>query len=72
LKTNKNQCPDCDSREFISSLIQYDILKFADSKPEVIHSECINDEYRIYCRECGREVDIEKSKRSGKIHLKPE
>ncbi len=64
-----NVCPDCGSDEFITDPFQYDIMSFEKGEFNIIHTECI-DEYSIYCRECGSEVDEESSKKFKKVVLK--
>lgn len=49
-------CPNCECDEFISNLNSYDVLTYKKGAFEIIKSECI-DEYVIYCRECGLEVE---------------
>lgn len=58
-------CPNCKSKEFMSELNQYDILEFIDGDFRIIRTESV-DEYRIFCRECGREV----SNKNGQIIIK--
>ena len=57
---SKYQCPNCWSSEFITDLNQYDVLEFSKDGFETISTETI-DEYKIFCRECGKEVDVKKS-----------
>lgn len=65
--SQKYKCPNCGSSEFISEPNQYDVLKFSKDGFEIISTESIDD-YKIFCRECGKEVDILKT--STKIVLK--
>jgi len=65
--SQKYKCPNCGSSEFITEPNQYDVLKFSKDGFETISTESI-DEYRIFCRECGKEVDILKT--TTKIVLK--
>ncbi|HOF16329.1 MAG TPA: hypothetical protein PLF32_04645 [Bacteroidales bacterium] len=53
--------PNCGSSEFITEPNQYDVLEFSKYGFETISTETI-DEYKIFCRECGKEITIEKSK----------
>lgn len=55
-----NSCPNCGSKEFITEPNQYDILKFSKYGFETIDTEVI-DEYKVFCRECNSEIDVEKS-----------
>lgn len=57
---SKYQCPNCWSSEFITDLNQYDVLEFSKDGFETISTENI-DEYKIFCRDCGKEVDVKKS-----------
>ncbi|MDR2651053.1 MAG: hypothetical protein LBC68_01885 [Prevotellaceae bacterium] len=45
----------CGSIEFISKPNRYDIYEIIDKKLTLIHSEETEDEFKLYCRECGRE-----------------
>ena len=58
--SQKYKCPNCGSSEFITEPNQYDVLEFSKYGFETISTETI-DEYKIFCRECGKEVDVEKS-----------
>lgn len=57
---SKYQCPNCWSSEFITDLNQYDVLEFSKDGFETISTETI-DEYKIFCRDCGKEVDVKKT-----------
>jgi hypothetical protein len=46
----------CGSIQFISKPNQYDIYEITDTKLELVNSETINDEFILYCRECGEEL----------------
>lgn len=65
----QHNCPNCDSQEFITEPNQYDILIFNEAGFIVYSTEQV-DNYKIYCRECGKEVDITKT--SKEIVLKEE
>ena len=65
---NQNfKCPNCGSEEFISEPNQYDVIVFTKDGFETQSTETI-EEYKIYCRECSKEVDISNSTK--KIILK--
>lgn len=66
----KFQCPKCGSNEFISSLNKYDCLNFVDNSFQIQKSEIIDDEYKIYCRECGIEINERKSIKNKKVIIK--
>ena len=71
MKSSKNlKCPNCNSEEFITKPNHYDILKFGNKKFDVIKSEFAEDKYKIFCRECGYEVDEKSSMENNKIILK--
>lgn len=57
----KSKCPNCGSAEFVTEPNQYDILIFKKNNFIIQSTEQIDD-YRIYCRECGKKVNILKSK----------
>jgi ribosomal protein S27AE len=65
--SRNSKCPNCGSSEFITEPNQYDILEFSKNGFETITTEVVDDS-KIFCRECGKEVDILKS--SKKIILK--
>lgn len=53
------KCPNCGSDEFVSDPNYYDVLQFIKGDFRIIRSEPYNDVYRIYCRYCGEEVDVQ-------------
>lgn len=53
-------CPDCGSSQFVTEPNQYDILEFSSNGFEVVDYKTIDD-YKVFCRECGVEVDLIKS-----------
>lgn len=59
--TKQHQCPHCDCDEFISEPNQYDVLRFRVGNFEISHTENINGEIKIFCRECGVKIDEEAS-----------
>lgn len=66
----KHKCLNCNSEEFVTSPNQYDLLKFSDKKFDIIKSEFTEDKCKIFCRECGSEVDEQSSVKNNKIILK--
>ncbi len=58
----KNYCQYCGSLEFITEPNQYDILTLEEGKFVVKSTEQIDD-YKVFCRGCGKEVDLSKIKR---------
>lgn len=55
-KITDSRCPKCGEGEFITEPNQYDILTVSDGKLQVDHTETIDD-FKIFCRECGVEVE---------------
>jgi len=45
----------CGSTEFITELNQYDVYELINGNLEFQRSEDVEDEIKIYCRECGKE-----------------
>lgn len=66
----KFQCPKCGSSEFVTTPNKYDCLKFVNNNFQIDKSEIIDSEYKIYCRECGVEIDEQKSIKNKKIEIK--
>jgi predicted nucleic-acid-binding Zn-ribbon protein len=58
-QVNKSKCPKCGSAEFITQPNRYDCLRIVNGKFQVENSEFINEKERIFCRECGAEIDEE-------------
>jgi hypothetical protein len=46
----------CGSTEFITEPNQYDFYEIIDEKLKLTHSENIDNEFKLYCRECGEEL----------------
>jgi hypothetical protein len=68
---DKNICLMCGSHSFITEPNQYQILEFISGKFEEIKTEIIDKEdLRIFCRDCGSEIDEQRSIKKGKIVLK--
>jgi hypothetical protein len=66
MKNNNKNCPFCDSDEFISEPNKYDIFNFLNGSFEIIKVEQI-ESFKIFCRECGKEIDLKKSEENRKI-----
>lgn len=66
----KFQCPKCGSNEFVSNPNKYDCLKFTDNNFQIDKSEIIDEEHKIYCRECGVKIDEQKSIKDKKVAIK--
>jgi len=71
MKPSKNpKCPNCNSEEFVTEPNRYDILKFGNKKFDIVKLEFTEDEYKIFCRECGSEINEKSSMKNNKIILK--
>jgi hypothetical protein len=66
MSKRKNHCPKCNSNEFVTEPNQYDILVFTGNGFEIQATEPIND-YKIFCRDCFAEIDINQSESMKKI-----
>jgi len=66
----KFRCPKCGSDEFITKPNRYNVLRFIGGSFQVDKTEIINDEYRIFCRECSAEVDVDTCAKNGRVVLK--
>lgn len=66
----KFQCPKCGSNEFITIPNRYDCLRFVKNDFQIDKSEIVNEEYKIYCRECGAEIDEQKSVKDKRVAIK--
>lgn len=66
---SKSRCPECDSEQFITEPFHYDVLEF-DGKDFYVAKEEFADEYKTFCRECSKEIDIDASEKAKKIILK--
>jgi hypothetical protein len=47
----------CESAEFITNPNQYDIYKTIGGELKFIKTEQIDDNVKLYCRECGEEYE---------------
>lgn len=68
--TNNIRCPSCNSEEFVTMPNCYDILKFINGTFEVEKSVFTDEAQRIFCRECGNEIDDKTSAENKRIVLK--
>ncbi len=55
-----SRCPVCGSNEFITPLNSYDIYQFIDGELSFIRSELTNEPFKLFCRECGKEIEESK------------
>ncbi len=69
-KASKFKCPKCGFGFFVSEPNRYDILEFIRGDFDVINSEYIEADFKIFCRDCGSEIDENESIKQGKIVLK--
>ena len=67
---NNFKCLKCKSEYFVTEPIRYDVLKFYNERFEFVKSEFTNAKYKIFCRECGTEIDKEASLTNKKIILR--
>jgi hypothetical protein len=58
----------CASTEFISNPSGYDIYEIINGKLEFQRSELIEDDCKLFCRNCGKE--LKQNNRKKKIHRK--
>lgn len=63
------KCPKCDSEDFITQPNRYDCLKFANGQFQAEKSEFTSEKEKIFCRECGDEVDVNTSLEHRRIIL---
>jgi len=68
--TSNILCPICKSNEFVTTPNRYDILKFNNGAFELEKSEFTDEEHKIFCRECGNEIDEETSAENKRIVFK--
>ncbi|MBU2563244.1 MAG: hypothetical protein ABIJ05_04880 [Patescibacteria group bacterium] len=67
---NKYKCPKCGSVEFITQPNRYDCLRIVNGQFQAEKSEFIDEKERIFCRECGAEIDEETSLQNKKVVLR--
>ncbi|MBI5779606.1 MAG: hypothetical protein HZA49_09165 [Planctomycetes bacterium] len=68
--TSNIKCPGCNSEDFVSGPNRYDLLKFVSGNFEVAKSELIDEERRVFCRECGNEIDEKISAENKRVVFK--
>lgn len=61
METTIEHC-NCGSTEFISDLNSYDIYQIEDGKLCFQKSEPINEEIKLYCRDCCKEYKFDNFK----------
>ena len=66
----KFRCPKCGSEEFITKPNYYDVLRFIDGSFQIEKLEFMNNEYRIFCRGCSAEIDLDTSMKNEEVALK--
>jgi hypothetical protein len=57
MEQNINPCK-CGSVEFITEPNQYDVYQIIDGKLQFIESLFIEDDQKLFCRECSEEIKI--------------
>ncbi|MBW6518830.1 MAG: hypothetical protein K0A89_10060 [ANME-2 cluster archaeon] len=67
---NKSKCPKCGFGFFESEPNRYDIFEYVHGDFEVLNSEYVECEMRIYCRSCKSEIDKNASQKEGHIIVK--
>jgi len=58
----KFKCEICNSEEFITKPNQYDVYKLVDGKLVFQNSEFVEQNIRLFCRECSEEIRFEENK----------
>ena len=66
MEVENHQCPECESEEFITQPNRYDVLTFEESEFVSSYSHFV-DEYKIYCRECSEEINVETSEKEKRV-----
>ncbi|NQE05925.1 hypothetical protein C5S32_08640 [ANME-1 cluster archaeon GoMg1] len=69
-QVSNSKCPKCGSEEFTTQPNRYDCLRFVNGQFQVEKSELTDDKDRIFCRECGAEIDVNMAIRHKKIILR--
>ena len=67
---SKSKCPKCGFGFLDSEPNRYDILEFVHSDFEVLNSEHVESDHKIFCRSCNCEIDKNASIEHGKVILK--
>ncbi len=65
--TNHVRCPSCNSEDFVTKPNRYDLLEFVAGNFEVVKSEFTEEERRIFCRECGDEINEKTSAENKRV-----
>ena len=68
-QVSKSNCPKCGSEDFITRPNRYDWLRFVNGQFQVEKSEFTNERVRVFCRECGTEIDEKSSLENKKVVL---
>ena len=50
----------CGSTEFITKPSQYDVYQIIDGKLEMVDTLSTEDNFKLFCRECGEEMNSNK------------
>ena len=58
---------ECGSTEFITVPNQYDVYEIVDGQLGYSHTEYVNDEFTLYCRECGQQIAADKIGRAMEV-----
>jgi len=69
-QVSKFKCSKCGSEEFITQPNRYDCLRFVNEQFQVEKSEFTNEEIRVFCRDCGAEIDEKASVQNKKVILR--
>lgn len=69
-QVSNSKCPKCGSKTFITMPNRYDCLRFVNGEFQVEKSEFRNEKERIFCRECGAEIDVNTTFRHKTIILR--
>jgi hypothetical protein len=56
-KSKKIECKNCGSQEFITALNAYDIYEVIDKKLIKVKTECTDDEFELFCRDCSEKLN---------------
>jgi len=68
-QVSNSKCPKCGSEEFTTQPNRYDYLRFANGEFQAQSSEFTNEKERIFCRNCGIEINEKASIENKKIVL---
>jgi ribosomal protein L33 len=53
----KIKCKECGAQEFITEPNRYDIYEVIDNKLGFQRSEQVDEEIKLYCRDCSEELE---------------